>query len=265
VPIHFRRAAAGRRYALRPCGLVLLFCLCAAVQVKAQKKAPAPPGVAQAEPASTQPGQQGNNAGAIVFEQHCAVCHGQHGEGVSAQTSIAGPNIQAEHDPGQVMTAEEVGPSHMPSFARVLSVESMRAAAQYVTRQLATIPLSGGHLAEGGELFREYCAACHRTAARGGALAFVGTNAPDLQQKSPELIAGAIRWGPGPMPAFPASVLSDRQVDSIVQYVTYVQHPPNPGGRPLRWYGPVSEGAVAWIFVFVLGGATLWIEKGRKG
>lgn len=203
--------------------------------------------------------------GATIFAQHCAVCHGEHGEGVSAQISIAGPNLQAEHNLGQVLAAVELGPSHMPSFARVLPVQSMRDVAQYVTGHLATIPLSGGDIGSGGELFREYCAACHRTAVRGGALGFVGTNAPDLSHKSLALIAGAVRWGPGPMPAFPKSVLSDRQLDNIVQYIGYVQHPGNPGGWPMHWFGPTSEGLAAWVFVFVLGGITMWIEKGGKG
>lgn len=200
-----------------------------------------------------------------MFAQHCAICHGERGEGVSAQESIAGPNLQAEHDTGQVMAAVETGPSHMPSFARVLSVESMRQVSTYVTGHLATIPLGGGEVGEGGVMFREYCAACHRTAVRGGALAFVGTNAPDLENKSAALVEGAIRWGPGPMPAFPETVLSDREVASIVAYVGTVQHPAHPGGWAMHWFGPTSEGLAAWVCVLLLGGLTMWIEKGGRG
>jgi ubiquinol-cytochrome c reductase cytochrome c subunit len=153
----------------------------------------------------------------------------------------------------------------MPAFSRVLSVSDIRAVADYVTQKLAVIPLDNGNVSKGGELFRDYCATCHRTAVRGGALAFVGMNAPDLSEKSPALIAGAIRWGPGAMPAFSASTLSDQQIASIVAYIQRVQHPPRPGGRALNWYGPVAEGLVAWVVVFFLGGLTVWIEKGGKG
>jgi ubiquinol-cytochrome c reductase cytochrome c subunit len=153
----------------------------------------------------------------------------------------------------------------MPSYASLLRAQEIHDVARDVTEHLATISLGGGNIGEGGELYRMYCAACHRTAVRGGALAFVGTNAPALTDKSPALVAGAVRWGPGPMPAFPQSVLNDQQLDSIVQYVGYVQHPPNPGGQPMRWYGPVAEGLAAWIFVFTLGGVAMWIEKGGKG
>jgi mono/diheme cytochrome c family protein len=184
---------------------------------------------------------------------------------VSALVSIAGPSLEAEHNLGAVLAAVREGRGVMPGFAATLRAEDIQDVATYVTQHLATIPLQGGNIGEGGELYRMNCAACHRTAGRGGALAFVGTNAPDLTDKSPAVVAGAIRWGPGPMPKFPESVLNDQELDSIVQYVGYVQRPANPGGQPMHWYGPVAEGLAAWVFVFALGGITMWIEKGGDG
>ena len=67
------------------------------------------------------------------------------------------------------------------------------------------------------------------------------------------------------MPAFPRSVLSDEQLASTVEYVRFVQHPPNPGGQPLKEVGPVAEGgiaALAVLFVIMIAG---WIEHGGKG
>lgn len=203
--------------------------------------------------------------GQSLFSHRCAKCHGETGQGISAVITIAGPSLRAEHDHGAVMTAIEVGPSHMPSFAYVLSVPEMRAVADYVTQQIAVIPLSGGNLSAGGELFRAHCAACHRTAVRGGALAFTGTNAPALTNKSAAIVAGAIRWGPGSMPSFPASVLNDQQLASIVKYVQFVQRPPSPGGSPIGYFGPVPEGFVGFIGLFLLVIVTIWIEKGGKG
>ena len=200
-----------------------------------------------------------------IFLERCARCHGVQGEGGNTVINAAGPNIQAVHNPGDVMAAMEIGPSHMPRFAYVLSVPQMRSVAYYVTQKLAVIPRGGGNIGDGGKLFGIYCAPCHRTAVRGGALVFTGVNAPDLSQKSPELIAGAIRWGPGPMPAFPTSVLDNKQLNSIVDYITFVQHPPSPGGSPLNWFGPTAEGFVAWICLFGLIVVTGWIEKGGKG
>jgi mono/diheme cytochrome c family protein len=179
--------------------------------------------------------------------------------------TIAAPSLKAEHNPGVVLMAEEVGPSHMPSFARVLSVPEMRAVADYVSGQLATMPLGGGDVTDGGKLFRIYCAACHQTAARGGAIAIAGVNAPDITDISPAIVAGVIRWGPGPMPSFPPGVLDDKQLASIVDYVEFLQQAPKPGGSSLNWYGPTAEGFVAWIFVLGLIVTTVWIEKGGKG
>ena len=200
-----------------------------------------------------------------IYLQQCAKCHGPTGEGISAAVTIAGPNLWAEDDPGRVMTALEVGPSHMPRFEYILSVSQMHAVSDYVAHTIAQIHLNGGDLSRGGELFRRNCAACHRTAVRGGGLVFVGTNAPSLTGKSAALIAGAIRWGPGPMPRFPPSVLSDHQVASIVDYIRYVQQPASPGGSALNWYGPVAEGFVAWVGVLLMIGIVMWIEKGGKG
>lgn len=203
--------------------------------------------------------------GAAIFSQRCATCHGTSGEGVSAVVTIAGPSLQAEHDRGAVITAMEVGPSHMPNFSYVLSLREIQAVADYVTQQIAVIPLTGGNLSEGGKLFRVNCAPCHRTAVRGGALAFTDVNAPALTGTSAAIIAGAIRWGTGPMPSFKPAVLNDKQVASIVEYVQFVQHPPHPGGGSLNYSGPVAEGFVAWVFLMVLVAITGWIESGGKG
>lgn len=163
------------------------------------------------------------------------------------------------------MAAVELGPGHMPSFVHSLSLPQIHAVADYVTQDLADIPFSKGDISPGGKLFREDCAGCHRTAVRGGALAFVGTNAPALTNFSGALVAGAIRSGPGPMPAFPAAAISNQQIWSVVDYIKFVQHPPNPGGNAMHWYGPVAEGFVAWVGVLVLVLLTIWIERGGKG
>ena len=153
----------------------------------------------------------------------------------------------------------------MPAFSRILEADQIRAVSQYVTSDLAVIPFPQGNIGEGGRLFRMYCATCHRTAVRGGVLAFAGRNAPELTDKSEALIAGAIRWGPGTMPAFPRSVLSDEELASTVDYVRFVQHPPNPGGEPLKQVGPVAEGGLAALVMLLVIGVAGWIERGGRG
>lgn len=208
---------------------------------------------------------QQTESGQAIFSQKCAKCHGEKGEGMSGAITIAGPCLQAEHDIDAVLRTVRNGKGLMPSYNSLLSPQQMQGVARYVTQEIATIPLTGGNLNEGGALFRIYCAPCHRTDARGGALAFTGANAPSLAGFSPAVVAGTIRWGPGPMPAFPSSVLNNQQLASVVQYVAFVQNPPNPGGSPLGYYGPVAEGFAGWVGVLVLIVITGWIEKGGRG
>jgi ubiquinol-cytochrome c reductase cytochrome c subunit len=234
-------------------GIFLLFC-CGAQAALCQQ----PP------PNATAP-QAPPPDGKALFDQHCIACHGLLGEGVNATITMAGPPLLAVHDPATVMTAMEVGPSHMPRFAFVLSVEQMRAVAAYVTQKLAVIPMNLGTVPEGGKYYRLYCDACHDPSARGDVLAFVGVNPPSLAKTSPSVVAGVIRTGFGPMPSFPPQALSDEQLDSIVKYVQYMQHPDDPGGSPLGYFGPVAEGFIAWMTLFVIIGICAWIEKGGKG
>jgi ubiquinol-cytochrome c reductase cytochrome c subunit len=48
------------------------------------------------------------------------------------------------------------------------------------------------------------------------------------------------------MPKFGPEVLDQRQLDSIVRYVLYLQHPEDRGGAGLGHLGPIVEGLVAW-------------------
>src|SRR5437016_3133621 len=83
------------------------------------------------------------------------------------------------------------------------------------------------------------CAACHAWAGDGGAL--LHREAPSLHRAGATQIAEAVRVGPGLMPAFGAAAISDRQLDSVVAYVRYLDHPKDRGGNPLWHLGPVAE------------------------
>ena len=108
---------------LKVCLAMLLFCGLAAGQETARGNAP---------------------DGAAIFSQRCSKCHGDRGQGIAAAVTIAGPSLQAEHDLGNVMTAVESGPSHMPAFSRVLTAGQIQAVSHYVTTNLAVIPLTQG-------------------------------------------------------------------------------------------------------------------------
>jgi ubiquinol-cytochrome c reductase cytochrome c subunit len=102
-----------------------------------------------------------------------------------------------------------------------------------------------GALSEGLALYTEHCAGCHQVVGEGG----VVTNAvaPELSNLTPTRIAEAVRVGPYLMPAFPVSQISDRELDSIIRYISYTEDPDDRGGWGIAHIGPVTEGLVAWL------------------
>ena len=109
-----------------------------------------------------------------------------------------------------------------------------------------------GNVSAGMALFRSRCAGCHQIVGQGGYV----TDAvpPALGDATPTQIAEAVRLGTYVMPAFTTRALSNRQLDSIIRYVRYAQHPDNRGGWALGNIGPIPEGLVSW---FIAGSALL--------
>jgi ubiquinol-cytochrome c reductase cytochrome c subunit len=103
-----------------------------------------------------------------------------------------------------------------------------------------------GDLAAGGETFRLQCAACHAWSGEGGAL--LQREAPSTHPASALEIAEAVRAGPGTMPAFGRAAVDERELQSLVRYVQYLDRPDDRGGAPLWHLGPLAEGAIA-VFV----------------
>jgi len=102
-----------------------------------------------------------------------------------------------------------------------------------------------GEISRGLSLFTEHCAGCHQVVAEGGYV--TNAVAPPLHQATTVQIAEAVRLGPYLMPKFPASQISDAQLDSIIAYVQWAKHPDARGGWSIGRIGPVPEGLVAWL------------------
>jgi ubiquinol-cytochrome c reductase cytochrome c subunit len=107
------------------------------------------------------------------------------------------------------------------------------------------VNLSGADLAAGGELYRLQCAACHEWAGVGGAL--YQREAPSVKGATPTQVAEAIITGPGQMPKFGPPAVPSGQLNNIVGYVRYLDHPQDRGGDPLWYLGPVAEGGIAIV------------------
>ena len=56
-----------------------------------------------------------------------------------------------------------------------------------------------------------------------------------------------MRVGPGSMPGFGAAAITDEDLNSVVAYVRYLDHPKDRGGQPLWHLGPVAEGGIIWL------------------
>jgi ubiquinol-cytochrome c reductase cytochrome c subunit len=89
---------------------------------------------------------------------------------------------------------------------------------------------SGANVAEGGELFRTNCAACHNFVGSGGALTG-GKFAPKLSRCRLEAhLRGLWLTGPQSMPVFNDETITPDQKRDIIAFLNYI----NTGGRPGR-------------------------------
>ena len=199
--------------------------------------------------------------GAQIWQQDCAVCHGPEGRG-----SFQGPAIDRS---GTAAVDFMVRTGRMPlAFRGELAGEpadrDQPGTASYTDGQIRdlvaytagfvegpeaveSVDVAGADVAAGGELYRLDCAACHQLAGSGGALAY-GTNGPPLTGSAPAEVVEAMRVGPGSMPVFPRSQVSDEEATQIAAYVDYLHDPVDRGGAALWHIGPVGEGLVAWVF-----------------
>ncbi len=191
--------------------------------------------------------------GEQLYAVQCASCHG-----ANLQGSLQAPPLIRV---GAAKVDFLVGTGRMPAAAPggerahqppVLTRKQIDALIAFVTSTSPgglSIPRVGGlgNLQRGRTLFAANCAACHGASGDGGSLGY-GLNAPALHDASETQIAEAIRIGPGTMPAFDSTTISDGGVESIIRYVGWLQmSAKQPGGFPLAG-GPVTEGLVGWLF-----------------
>ena len=201
--------------------------------------------------ATVQPAQAGGR-GQLLYQQNCATCHGQRGQGTERGPSLIGVGAASADfylSTGRMpLTEEESNPERTkPAFGQA----DIDALVAYVASldggpRIPAVAPAAGRLAEGEQLYQENCAACHSATGTGGALTS-GQTAPSLAQATPVQVAEAIRVGPGAMPKFPPQALNDPQVDSVAAYVGHLQDSGDRGGYGLGRIGPVTEGLVAWV------------------
>lgn len=209
-------------------------------------------------------------SGPSLYAEDCASCHGNDGRGTNRGPSLEGVGMAAvdfQLSTGR-MPRRDAAPKQAP-YVATLRPDEIAALDQYVTDLVAhggpgipDVNPAEGDLARGGQVFRQYCAACHSQLGAGGEL--VDQPAPALTESTPRQAAEAIRAGAVYMPSFGTAAVSQRDLDSIVAYLQYLKHPEDRGGNPLSHLGPVAEGMVTWFIAMVaLLGFIRW--TGQRG
>lgn len=234
---------------------------------------------------STEPATPNVQLGAELFAANCSTCHGIAGAGIEHPRPGAG-NLNGQGPPLRGVGAMAVdfylrtgfmplpNPHVEPQNERVLlSDKEIRSLVAYVASlgPGPAIPNTGvrevdgrlvgpGSVADGLFQYTLNCAGCHQIVGRGGFV--TGARVPPLQGLTPTEIAEAVRIGPYLMPRFPASQISNYELDSIVKYVLSTKAPVNRGGWGIGNLGPIPEGIVAWwIAIPLLIGLCLILGK----
>jgi len=210
---------------------------------------------------------QAADRGKGIFDQSCASCHGNLGQGVPDK----GPSLIGV---GSAAVEFQVSTGRMPMARQEAQAE--RKKPMFTDDQARDIgayieALGGGpevppgtdlhssaDAAYGGQLFRVNCAACHAFGMGGGALSS-GKRAPSIQATDRQIYA-AMLSGPQNMPVFSDSQLSPKDNEDIIAYIQTLQQDQDPGGWGLGRLGPVPEGLVIFLVGLVaLIFAMLWI------
>lgn len=199
--------------------------------------------------------QGSSDPGRSIYAQTCAGCHGPNAEGTERAPSLA--------DVGSASVDFQLGTGRMPLGpeeqyrARHQEAKLSQSEIDAVVGYLARLHPGGPPIPEvvpagvqrGRELYAQNCAACHSLGGTGGALTG-GHSAPDVRMATPTQVGEAIRVGPGYMPAFPPSVLTDDELDGIAAYVNTLADKNGDldrGGVSLGRIGPLTEGLLAML------------------
>jgi quinol---cytochrome-c reductase cytochrome c subunit len=206
----------------------------------------------------------GGSAGAAIdvrriYLGDCATCHAANGRGTEfgpslATTGRAGTDFYLTTGRMPLQTSRQAVERHSPKYGP----RTIRALVDYVAAitgnanpEIPNLSLAHANIADGGVAYRLNCAACHAWSGRGGAL--LHRDAPSLRESTPTQVAEATRVGPGNMPRFGTSAISNRDLNGLVEYTVRVsRHPNDRGGQPLWHIGPLAEGAVAVAVGFLL-------------
>lgn len=208
--------------------------------------------------------------GADLFATQCSSCHGPDGGGVDGR----GPDLRNE---GRAAVDFVLRTGRMPMADPEMQArrgpvrfdeEQIVSLVDYVGRlgdgpDIPSVDIVSADPANGSELYRINCAACHVASGAGAAIGG-GREAPSLMQATPTQVGEAILVGPGAMPIFDTFTASD--IDDVAAYVDTLQRSSDDSASSFGGAGPVAEGLAAWLLCLLpLVALTRWIGHPHEG
>jgi len=211
--------------------------------------------------------------GRTLYDTHCTSCHGVNGEGIADR----GPPLLNE-GPAAVDFVLRTGRMPMADpFMQAnrgpvqFSDEDIRALVAYAGSfgdgaPVPEVDIENADVANGGNIYRLNCAACHVASISGAAIGG-GAAAPSLMESTPTEIVEATLVGPGPMPVFGAFTDQDR--NDLAAYIVALQEEREADLDEVRDFGgvgPVGEGLGAWLLALLpLVALSRWIGSPHQG
>ena len=187
----------------------------------------APIYAASSEQAQSTDVHSGDNAGAKIYEDNCAVCHGEKMEGMLPDFPPLA-NVRKQLSLQQITDLVRHGKGQMPAFTTdMLHADQMTALLHYIdTSQTTPAPATAANSAHssaqaeiGGSLFQQNCAFCHGRAADGG------ETGPDLTRSklvaadtNGDKIGEVVRDG-RPEKKMPSFKFSEQEMDGLVAFI----------------------------------------------
>lgn len=207
---------------------------------------------AEAVPSAAATGAAAAAVGEDIWLRDCAICHGEDARGTERAPSLQGvgpAGVDFMVSTGRMPLDDPADePRRGPVHYDPAEIAALVAHTETFVSgpSVPSVDLRDASVSTGGQLYRTNCASCHQMAGQGGILTS-GRNVPPLGSVSPTQTVEALRTGPSDMPSFPSDLIDDDAAADVAAYVRELQDPRDPGGWALGHWGPVPEGAVAFV------------------
>ncbi|GAA3734514.1 ubiquinol-cytochrome c reductase cytochrome c subunit [Spinactinospora alkalitolerans] len=258
---------------------------------------------AQSVAAGPEEGQVDISNGKQIYTESCASCHGPQGQGVEGNgPSLEGAGAAAVDFYVSTGRMPSMDPNaQMPRREPIFSEEEIADLAAYVHQSFGGGPaipenipgtapersqfedeaayetameryeaayeeyIASGDTEPGMKLYLANCAHCHSWSGGGGALTD-GRYAPELHVATPRQIYEAMIVGPGAMPVFNDTTITEEEKQDLITYVKDLQAEPDAGGIfALNRIGQVAEGFIGWtIGISLVVACAIWITAKQR-